>query len=180
LFIEKATIDPIAWRKKYAYTIDIILPTDQSANLSDEILRLLNTSTDYEGIVEKRKVPCLVLTRIDNIDRIATRSPEPSRQVVNGKLEFKMATTSGFTGFLENRKDVKEYVIDETGYDGKVDLAITESGDLSAWRSDLQKCGLDLVPEERELLVFVLRSKKIYPINNKIAVKRANENVVND
>jgi hypothetical protein len=52
-------------------------------------------------------------------------------------------------------------VVDETGYSGPVDLTLhAPSTNLPALQKELRKYGLDLVPAQRELLVFVLTDQK--------------------
>jgi|GEM_PF-1896957 len=44
------------WDEENLYSYDVILPVDTSVQLYENILSLINNSTPYEGIIEKRKI----------------------------------------------------------------------------------------------------------------------------
>lgn len=62
---------------------------------------------------------------------------------------------------LNDHPAVQPVVLDETNYDGKVDLEFSTFSDMGALRSQLAKYDLDLVERAREINVFVVSGKNL-------------------
>lgn len=143
------------------YNFDIVLPVEQADSLFHSMLRTLNQYSPYEGRVETREVECLALVRSGEGADFATKGgkvhtfqPEKDSSLVNNLL------ISDFLAKANTIPGIKPYLIDSTGYTGKVDFRLNGPiRDLEKLRANLRPYGLDLVPAKRALKVFTLRDK---------------------
>ncbi|QEC52890.1 AhpC/TSA family protein [Anseongella ginsenosidimutans] len=146
----------------------------------------LNNFFNVKARIEKREVECWVLKRFgDAKPSFISSGKGESLSVVNGSLYRRLKgdtllgpADSGALTYVRNEKmnlfvinclrhmDVfygkrKQFavppIIDETGYTGKVDIDLPEKyTNLEDLRNILRPQGLDLVPEVREIEMFVI------------------------
>lgn len=155
------------WENENFYSYDILIPelevmADKQA-VPKQILRDLNRYSPYTGIIEKRKVNCLVLTRTSAEDKIKTKG---------GKTEDKLYDKENphITNLpikrIASKLNTNIPILDETNYTGRVDIELGYYGiDILKLRKELQKYDLDLIEAEREIDMFVIRDKSILKTN---------------
>lgn len=137
-----------AWIKENTFSFEAVFP----ASLPEE-KRQHKMSNDLDlylgmnGRMEKRKVECFVIVRIDTASAINTTLNKVLRKIPVRSLVYIL--NQGFTGMP---------VIDETGYTQKIFLQLDENNysNISLLRQSLKKFGLDIIRAEREVEMFVL------------------------
>jgi len=148
--------------QKNAYCYRLSLPLAKKPELfsimQQDILRFFN----YDISIEKRKKLCWVLVRTSNVDKL--KSAGFVKRKTNPALDsiiLNHSTLDVFVASLNNMNNLPMPFINETGYTGNVNLQ------LGAWytevdklRSELHRYDLDLIQEEREIDMLVIRDKK--------------------
>ncbi len=169
------------------YSIDVILPEERSGELVQRMLEVLNTYSGYEGRFEKRRVKCLVLRRVRadsvyniieerNGDKPVRRVPgdslydngEQRRRLVGEtqknylwddvKPGMSNGTMAMLVGRLNSLEFIKELVVDEAGYAETFDIEFGQGlRNVEGIRRELERCGLEIVEEEREVEVILIK-----------------------
>jgi thiol-disulfide isomerase/thioredoxin len=146
------------------YTVDICLPPAKTNLLYRKMLDLLNESSDFNGMVQRRKVKCLVLVKKGR------RVPEELNSK-GGELALHFfadgkpgvlsnVSMSDFVVTLNNLEQITPLIIDETGIEQKVDLRLAPFSSLESLNNDLSQYGLQIKEAERPLDVFVIQDDK--------------------
>lgn len=145
--------------------------TAPRATSEEELRRHLLTDLDrylgLRGRMEKRLTHCWVLTRTTQKDLLRSGGGKPEAHWNSEEQPYTCLRHQPFSRLVAylNAQLMDTYprpiVVDETGYSGPVDLTLhAPSTNLPALQKELRKYGLDLVPAQRELLVFVLTDQK--------------------
>ena len=148
----------------YELTYPASIPDERAKQL---ILDDLNSRLDINGRIELRKMKCWVLTSLQKDDKLfRTRGgkSENSLSETNNRLKaISNMPLSVLVGVLNKQVIGSPIVIDETGYNGNVDLCfeITDIHNLPLLSKSLKRYGLSLTPVERKLKMLVLTQKKI-------------------
>lgn len=163
-----------SWGAQYRYNYELIVPAS-SADLAYKIMQM--DLTKYFGLdakVEKRKVRTIVLKRTSSIDKLKTSGGiaeyhfkrslpkypvnEPIRYLRN--IPFSRMS-SQLRSWIES--SLKMSFLDETGYNGNIDLEIrgtsVDDFSLQELRKDLAKYDLDLIVCAREIDVLVIKER---------------------
>lgn len=61
---------------------------------------------------------------------------------------------------LNGEINIKELFIDETGYTGNVDLEVSGVKDIDTLKKELQKYDLDLISQERQILMMIIKDQR--------------------
>lgn len=166
LITERRT-DPSAWRKYNLYCYEATLPVASPDSSAKELLKAtLNTALAVEGAYETRQVNCWILSHKD-------RSAGPPR--ANSAPELRTNSSEDSTFFLGHTIDVfiascngaptpspgKPVILNETGISYPVDFRIPTEAlqNILLLKQALASYGLDLLPEKRNLKVFVIRDR---------------------
>jgi hypothetical protein len=153
------------WAPANAYCYELTAPLGNSPEETRKwMLQDLNRIFDLNGRLEKRRMPCRVLVRLEKGEEIfTTRGGQPSR---NWPAQAGDATIlcnqplSLLVNRLNRAHGYQSFIVDETGYAGNVDLELEAPLDNpELLKKELNKYGLDLIVSERELDVFVLTEK---------------------
>lgn len=153
------------WAPANSYCYELTAPSGRPAEeVREWMLQDLNRIFSLNGRMEKRKLPCQVLVR--------SGKQKESFAAKGGKPSVKWPVREGEAIVLENQPlselvkrlnrehGYRSFIVDETGYAGKVDLELkAPPGNPALLKKELNKYGLDLVVAERELDVFVLTEK---------------------
>ncbi len=151
------------WERKHQYSYECLLPV--RAKLEDVYSWMrhdLDAMIGLKSSIEKRKVSCLVLKiKDENLFKSQAQSPRPKRFVAlgqeeeapfmqNAPLENLVLALNRLPGYLP--------VLDETGYTGPADLRFAKPlNNLASLKEELEKQGLQLKNEQRELELFILK-----------------------
>lgn len=141
------------------YNYELIVPENEADSLYYYMLSDLNRYSHYTASIEKRMIDCLVLVRTSRVDKIKSKGgkientfPKSPSILTNRPLSAMLVRLNGNTPF-------KQPIIDETGYDGNVDIKISAIEDLESLRKELSRYDLDLIPAKRNLNMFVIKDK---------------------
>lgn len=141
----------------YSYTN--WFPETQIARLENLILEDLNIKSGYYGSIEKRVIPCLVITKLNKNDswvNSTTVKLLDAGIVDDNKRHYKNYPYKNFIGQLNSFEKIDELIIDGTGYNGNVDFILTKDADKETLIKELKVYGLTLQSELVEQNVFVL------------------------
>ena len=144
---------------KSPYCFDMLVPLHQLDSLYPFALKELNRMSGFNGSVCKHKIHCLVLKKIKDTSLLnSTSTTLKSHLWFDGSNETYMqgAALSLLVNRLNELSEIILPVADGTGYTGKAGISLSGSNDLSVIRKDLQKYGLDLVEEEKEINVLMI------------------------
>lgn len=130
------------------------------------MIRELDNVLGLEGRYEKRTLKCLVLCRTDSNNRFKATIQKSdggfSRSTLTPpQIDLNSARMATLV-FKLNQYYGNPPVFDETNYKRLIDMKFQLNSwmDISALKKVLQRYGLDLREEERELEVFVLTERK--------------------
>jgi thiol-disulfide isomerase/thioredoxin len=154
----------VAWSKDYAVCYELKVPENMIQKRFDIMLNELNTCFgalyNIEGKMEKRKVKALVLKRTTKEDKLKTKGINKPYQQNAYFYGLYNEPFSYFTGDLRQYYQLSYALIDETGYQGNVDLELNcKLSDLQQLNKELAKYGLTFAEEERDIDMIVIKEK---------------------
>jgi thiol-disulfide isomerase/thioredoxin len=141
------------------YSYEYIVPVSKADSLYPLMLKNLSQFADYTATIEKRKVKCLVLKRTSTVDKLKTKGSEMAFLFSLSKTDVQNTSVYALINSLNAIPSVLLPLIDETGYNGNIDLKMGPISDLASIRKELSKYDLDLVEAERELNMLVIKDK---------------------
>jgi thiol-disulfide isomerase/thioredoxin len=161
------------YKKRLSY--EQITSTDMPAERRS--LLMLNDLNNYFSgklgatiKVEKRKMPCYILIRTSNSDKMVYKEGVESKEIsVDGKKMKRLRGTLDdifklriFPFYQETRiLGVNDILLDETGFTGKVDIRVPDTYinnnfTLEDLRKSLLQYDLDIIKGEREINMLVI------------------------
>ncbi|WP_316748653.1 TlpA disulfide reductase family protein [Pedobacter gandavensis] len=153
-----------SWLRENAISYESLVPdTGQNIpsiyrNVISDLDRLLN----IHGRWEKRKTKCLILTKMSNNDLIRSKGGDKSYGDLNGQVwEFRNVSIESLTDLL-NQQLGNPPTFNSTNYQYPIDLDlnIEDWTELTRVKEALNKFGLDLIEEIREIKMFVISDQK--------------------
>ena len=142
------------------YNYEFIIPEQKSDSLYNYMLEDLNRYSGYTVTLEKRPVKCFVLVRTSTKDKLATKGGEKRSTFPRIPSILRNVPLKNMVNMLNGEINIKELFIDETGYTGNVDLEVSGVKDIATLKKELQKYDLDLIPEERQVLMMVIKDQR--------------------
>lgn len=156
------------WRLNNLYSYEAAVPNDVPIDkVRASMQKHLDVYLNLKTGIEERKVHCLVLQRQDNgrQPKISISKREVSLDPADEKPFIHNAPLKNLVHALNQIAEMPP-VIDDTGYKKPIDLEFTKPlSDVAALNLVLKKQGLELVPEQRELEMFVLTENPVSMIN---------------
>jgi thiol-disulfide isomerase/thioredoxin len=162
LFLNKEKTSRETWEKNNLYTYDLILPQSDSKEVCSYILNDLNRYSEYFGRIEKRKIKCVALTRINKVDKLKTKNAKSEDRLYNDlqKKYISNLPMSRLVLALDRLTAINLLVVDETNYTENIDIELSvDLTDVNAIKKALRKYDLDLIEKEKEVNMFVLSDK---------------------
>src|SRR5690606_36345085 len=118
-------------------------------------------ASPYTGRVTRETVDCLVLTRIPGGRDIGTKGGASKSAISKETATINNMPIWVLSHTLNNRPGPTDLpIIDETGYDGPIDMVLEDITTFTGLVNGLRKHGLDLTQEKREINMFTLIHKK--------------------
>ena len=117
----------------------------------------------YQAYVEVRKRPVLALVRTSREDKIASKGGRPMIDVKAYGAQVRNRGLRGLVLQLNAKflQHLRTPVIDKTGYTGNVDLKLEATmSSVAEIRKAFQRYGLDLVEQQGEIEVLVIKDNK--------------------
>ena len=148
------------------YNFEFIVPLQNADQLYPNMLATLSEYSGYPAAIESQRKKCLVLKKTSTANNIATKGGTPIDDFFKKPALIRNKTLETLIVALNvNDQFTPLPVIDETEYRGKVDLNLGNISDLQALKKALQRYDLELIEEERDLQILVIRDL-LYPIQN--------------
>ncbi|MFT4152361.1 TlpA family protein disulfide reductase [Parafilimonas sp.] len=159
----------LEWMKENAFCYELTIPRSSgdpnekyNIMLSD-LNRYFGSLYGIEAHLEKRNVKCLVLTRINTEDKLATEGGSPFLndnkyylELKNQPLIWLMIRLATYYMQLSPMP-----LLDETEYKGNIDLKLNcRLSDISAVNNELEKYGLEFKEAMRMIDIIVISKKK--------------------
>jgi len=157
---EQAWID---WADKYGICYEMVVPDSLKEEMKNELIEknlrmYFREVYNADFAIEKKSVKCLVLKKITQDDKLISKGGTSQENyefysIVVNNTYFKRFFTSLYSFYRDNLP-----MIDETQYEGKIDININcKITDYKVLNKELEKYGLYLFPEERVIDVLVIK-----------------------
>lgn len=142
------------------YNFEFIVPQNKADQLYPNMLKALNEFSGYSALIEKQRTKCLVLKKTGASDDLKTKGGTMVSNGLKTTVILRNAPLEHLIVYLNvNNQFTDLNVIDETGYTDNVDLNLGTVKDLAELKKALQKYGLTLIEEERDLSMLVVRDR---------------------
>ncbi|QIH35500.1 TlpA disulfide reductase family protein [Sphingobacterium sp. DR205] len=143
------------------YTLDLIVPTRDQLIMNKGMVELLNAASGYNAGLQKETRQCLVMKRIGQIPQSIASNGKLNRSIDwEKKIQIDNAPIAYALGILTDQRLAGKYIVNETGYKGKIDLNIRVTNDLGELNAQLAKSGMKLENAIRDINVFVVEKAK--------------------
>lgn len=142
------------------YSYEFIVPLSEADSLYPLMLKNLSQFTDYSADIEKRKVKCLVLKRTSTVDKLKTKSTATRFSFSVSKTDLQNTSVYALVNNLNALPFIPYPIVDQTGYKTNIDLKMGKIEDLNALRKELLLYDVDLVEEEQELDMLIIKDKE--------------------
>jgi len=151
-----------AWYKQHAFTLDLLVPAEEANDLYPRMLEVLNNYSGYVGSFQKRKRNCWVLVKKNALDRIKSKGKETVNNLWEKESPYlQNGTMDLLVQRLNTLSLIKEPVLNETAYEGKIDIHFLEGLDnIKTIQKQLGRYGLALDQQQRVLNVLVIQKKE--------------------
>lgn len=167
--------------KEFNYSYEYILPSNWN---KEQILQRmyddLSGFTGFHAVIIERDVPCLVIRASKKSPQETKNMGKRPRAVIDGvrqglAAEYLGLSETGARNYVQATKissiawilnNLKEgsvpFVIDETGIEYPIDLDLPDGlTDVNALKTTFARQGLELVPEIRNMEMFVMADRPI-------------------
>jgi thiol-disulfide isomerase/thioredoxin len=166
------------WLKNYCYTYELRVPKENAAALRNIMRNDLRNFLGLELVASERTLLCLVLRRTGDQDLLATKGGKAVNelgivdQFHSGNDQLRVLRNKDFRFLSDRLRGSVEYYlkvpfVDETGYQGKIDITLRSSSlipfNLKNLQQDLERYGLCLDYQPRQTRVYKLQRFKNEP-----------------
>lgn len=159
------------WLSNYSYNYELMVPAAASKEIFKKMQQDLLRYFNLTGLIEKRKVKCLALVRINTKDKLKTRGGKPATNfwiLPNDSIRFMI--NQDFTNFASALLSSYQSLwfdkpfINKTDYKGKIDIQVSvnafDNFDINKLNQELNKYGLGLREQNSLREVLVLKEGK--------------------
>lgn len=152
--------------KSKMFTCDYINTSVSPDSVFQNVLSFVSASAPFSCYMEKRNVECLVLTSLGAHNKPGTKGGQEQNTLFTGGGVLKNSPVSILVKRLD-QQDVsgKLLVLDETGYKHNIDVSLSVPfKSLEHIRKDLNRYGLDLKREVRDIEFYVFDERSSVPL----------------
>jgi thiol-disulfide isomerase/thioredoxin len=146
------------------YCYELVMKDTSEAHAYHCMRQDLDRTFGITSNIENRKIDVLVLKRTSAKDKLRSKALNGSQSdsyFTGDKYIIKYGWLGGILEYLVSSNKSPFHIMDETGYNNRVDMVMdVDFQDLEKVRNSLKKYGLDLVKEERELEVIILKKEQ--------------------
>ncbi|MGN6421328.1 MAG: TlpA family protein disulfide reductase [Pseudobacter sp.] len=158
--------------RKTKYSYEQIVPlsvseADQRKMALEDLNKYFSTVAGFAGAIEKRSVPCLKIVRTSTVDKLKDTNKYKQVTMIEGKafVRYEGPAHEVFYNFLWNTTShrgafANKLIVDETQYDGTVNIRLPYCNSAEEYRAALRKYDLDIVPGVATVEVLVLKGNK--------------------
>ncbi len=148
------------FERSLMYSYEFIVPEDKAETLYPAMLEGLSRFTDYDITIENRRIECLILQKIPGSDLLKTKGGEFKNTFPQSPSVLQNSPLQGMVNMINGNTPIKLLMLDETGYTDHVDLKISGVQTAEQLSTELEKYGLRVIKEHRNVEVMVVRDKK--------------------
>lgn len=149
------------WRRNNVYSYELVLPNERKDDWVSFMKQDLERFFMLKGIVEKRRIPCLVLSVIGGSNKFKTKGGSViSEKTRNGWVFRNVSLDKLKISLLHKYIGTAQFpvFIDSTNYKGKVDMDLkADIEDLPALEKELTSYGLNIRKIEMETTCLVIK-----------------------
>ncbi|HEY5408371.1 MAG TPA: TlpA disulfide reductase family protein [Ginsengibacter sp.] len=152
------------WMKNYTFCYELKFPSSLNNKKFDIMLSDLNNYFgavfNIEGGLEHRKAKCLALIQTGKVSNFVSKGIGQKSTFDQYHLKITNMPMKGLVNYLGINLDLMPPLVDETNYNGKIDVDLNcNLSDLASVNEALAKYGLHLQEEEREMDMIVIKDK---------------------
>lgn len=158
VIIEEAALNEREKEDLYCY--ELIIKDSSRQKALNIMISELDRAFGIESAFEKRRIKVFVLKRTSEIDKLKATGTEARDIYFKDGIQYvRNASWRGLKDIIFNHPArLAHYVVDETGYSGNVNMELVFDGkDLSYLHASLKKYDLELIEEEKEIAVLILK-----------------------
>jgi peroxiredoxin len=153
------------WQQQHLFNYDLMLPGERSDQLYSTMQQDLCRFFNVQAKIEKRKIPCYVLTENGSKHKNLDQPLESSRVFREGSfIHYRNVTLprvwQSFSSLFNGQK-IEKPLIDGTTYKGKVDFkfpqSFYQSFSVEGLNAYLSPYGLKIIEQPRLVNVLVIR-----------------------
>jgi len=147
----------LIWEKKNTYCYDFIIPDSSGIDVYSLFKENLDRYFHTKSKLDTKLVDCFIIKNIDS-----TKYLSKSKNLVNdlGKELWSFRNDSFYDIFRRLTPKLNYNIVDETNFNGRADLEIRPVfNDPESLKADLNRQGLDLVKEKRELQFITIEDQ---------------------
>jgi thiol-disulfide isomerase/thioredoxin len=147
------------WAYDHTYTYELITPPVSRERLLQLMQEDMKRYFHYSGAIEKRKLVCWVLKVRGDVSAVISKEGMPESTLENKDTATKYIHHIPISALVTVLNQLlPNYVIDQTQLKDKINLDLpADLRNTAALQKTLRAYGFDLVSEEREVDVFVVR-----------------------
>jgi hypothetical protein len=150
--------------KDYTFCYELKFPPSLNEKKFDIMLSDLNNyfgaMYNIEGRLEKRKSKCLALVQTGKSSAFQAKGTDENNVFDGYHLKLTNRPMKALVNFLGINLDYLPQLVDETGYEGKIDIDLNcNLSDLGSVNQALAIYGLRLQQTEREMDMIVIKDK---------------------
>jgi thiol-disulfide isomerase/thioredoxin len=148
------------WEKENFYTYDLVIPEDETENITEYIWRDLNKYSGYTAHIELRNLKCYILEATDKAKSDLTKLGGISIDVKGGVYYIKNGSIESLTSILDENPYLKDPVISKTNRSLNFDFSFDyDHLDINILRQQLAVLGLELNESVEPINVLVVSEK---------------------
>lgn len=159
--IQLQYIDSSSFSTCNLFNYELIVPQGKADSIPLLMLKELNRYSSYTGSVERRLIKCFVLIKTGTSEVYKTKGG-PARNTIGGDTgPFVLSNlpVRSLVSRLDSDPSLPLPVIDKTGVTCNIDLTLSGNKSLPSLRAELQRYGLDLIEQQEQLNMFVIKDK---------------------
>lgn len=143
------------------FSYELIVPKHYSDSLYSYMYSDLNKYLNVKLNLQKVKTKCLVLIRTSKKDKIKSNGNVLGSTLLedNNRVKIYNEPLESLISILNVILDTKLPIIDETGYKEKVEIDLQGINNLSELKRSLKIYDLNIIQQERELLMYIIEDK---------------------
>lgn len=155
------------WAINNTYCYSLKVPIEMASKkfdiMLDDINRQMRIMKSIEGVVEKRKMKCYVLTRTSNKDKLSTKSAVTEESENRYYMHFRNYPMKMMVQKLsEYYLQLSQYpLVDETGYSGNIDIDINaDLSDINDLNKAFEPYDITIKEDYKDIETMVVRQIK--------------------
>lgn len=151
------------WNGRNLLCYESSVPLERKNELFGILIQDLNRTFPYNASIEKRLMKCLVLVKKGSVDQISSKGGVAKfHKTTDTLLLQNYDIEKGLVSSLRYANQaLNTPVVNATGLKGKIDIRIlSRLNDIEQLRGELKKYGLDLIENEIEIEMLVIKDRK--------------------